>query len=129
MDDLIGKSKPRVVTQKVYVIQQGHYFKIGTAKDVDSRVRDLQIGCPLRHHVVCVMDGDHGLEGKLHRQFDCRRESGEWFRLSTEDLSKLSDEVIARDGCWVGVIAVSMEHKSEHKNVNDNAIRCFVMHF
>lgn len=59
--------------------------KIGfTERDVQSRVRELQTGCPHHLRVMATVAGDLPDEGEMHRQFAHLRAGGEWFRLDDE---------------------------------------------
>lgn len=65
----------------VYFIQGEHGgpIKIGSARRVESRLRDLQIGSPTRLRVLAQVKTARGLEVMLHRHFAARRLHGEWF--------------------------------------------------
>jgi hypothetical protein len=61
--------------------------KIGHAKDVYDRMRELQAGCPFRLFVFGIVpDGGEVLERQLHQQFKAHRMCGEWFHLSLEQV-------------------------------------------
>lgn len=76
----------------VYVIhaEGTNCYKIGWARDVRARLRELQIGNHCRLVVVVVFAGRGAkFEGLLHRRFQRVRVRGEWFALSDVDLDWL----------------------------------------
>lgn len=70
----------------VYFIQAiaGGPIKIGYARDVEKRLRDLQCGSPFVLRVICTEEGGQKYEAQLHRRFAKWRLHGEWFRLEGE---------------------------------------------
>lgn len=68
-----------------YFIQgdTGGNIKIGKAKDVPKRLKDLQCGSGSRLVLLAVLKGDR--ESRLHQQFSSSRRHGEWFA-PTRDL-------------------------------------------
>jgi len=59
--------------------------KIGYAKnDVESRVKDLQTGCPLALDIIHVEEGSLAKETYFHRLFSSSRIRGEWFHYEPE---------------------------------------------
>lgn len=79
----------------IYFIQAGDFCKIGYTKDVDARLAQLQIGCPVRLQLLHVYEVKsfkaRRLEQKLHDYFKCRRVNGEWFNIDVdiEDFEEL----------------------------------------
>jgi hypothetical protein len=67
-------------------------YKIGvTALTVEGRIKQLQTGCPffLRTALVFELPTVTEAEGVLHNRFQGQRMSGEWFRLTHEDLCEI----------------------------------------
>ena len=67
--------------------EQGVYFaravglvKIGWAKNVQARLRELQTGCPVDLHLLATTPGERTDERSYHRRFCDFRARGEWFR-------------------------------------------------
>lgn len=63
-------------------------IKIGKAKVVKRRLRDLQTGNPLPLQVLGWVDAedDFRLEADLHQEFQGRHQRGEWFRLEPAEI-------------------------------------------
>jgi len=84
-----------------YFINDGNFVKIGKAKNVLTRLKDLQIGNPhlLVIDIIIFMD----VEKELHSYFSHCKELNEWFKLPQnyeESVIKLCKE----QGWKVGVI-------------------------
>lgn len=66
-------------------------FKIGkTRVDVSHRIDELQTGCPLRlRHIYHVyVQNPSRAEKELHQKFAERREIGEWFSFTQDELEE-----------------------------------------
>lgn len=59
------------------------FVKIGKAKSIVKRMRELQCGCPVPLKLIAVLSKDPGDEGALHKRWAPYRETGEWFRTET----------------------------------------------
>ena len=71
--------------ERVYFMKAGELVKIGTTKgSVAARAAQLQTGCPHKIEVLCVINGGHDRESRLHRQFAHLRVHGEWFFASID---------------------------------------------
>lgn len=72
----------------VYLIKSGRNFKIGKAKSVDLRYRQLKIQLPQAAEVIhrIKTDDPYGIEAYWHRRFADKRLNGEWFALSADDI-------------------------------------------
>jgi len=83
----------KIGQSKVYFIQESGSMaiKIGTAKDVDGRVRDMSVSTPHLLTVLAVIDGDRDVERVLHRRFAHARIRGEWFHPVPELLAYISE--------------------------------------
>lgn len=65
----------------VYFVTAGPFLKIGkTSGAPDSRIKELQTGCPFPMQLVAHLPGGLRKERELHRKFDEYRAHGEWFR-------------------------------------------------
>lgn len=67
----------------VYLLRAGDHYKIGVAKDVETRVDALQPGCPFKievHHVWRSYD-PFKVERRMHFRLREYRRHGEWFAL------------------------------------------------
>lgn len=71
----------------VYVIGQhgSSVVKIGTTSSLQSRLKSLQSGYPLRLEILWHMSGGWGLEQFLHKCFADKRLEGEWFDFGDQD--------------------------------------------
>jgi hypothetical protein len=72
----------------IYFIQgiSGGLIKIGYAKDIYRRLKNLQASCPLPLKILAVIRGSLDSESNLHSRFAKNRKHGEWFE-PTEQLS------------------------------------------
>lgn len=76
----------------VYLLKCEQYYKIGIAKDVDKRIRQMQGGNPFELKLVHAFRSrdPHGDEALLHAYFRGGRIRGEWFRLDVRDVERIS---------------------------------------
>ena len=69
--------------------------KIGHAVNVQTRLDTLQCGCPFEMCVERILETPPGkkevLEDKLHRKYSTKRERGEWFRLTQQEVRAMPD--------------------------------------
>jgi hypothetical protein len=90
MDETLALTRticgPRQPEGHVYFIRAGrtNLVKIGWAKDVDKRHRELQTASPHPLHLIGYMPGSLFDEAAWHERFAHVRVRGEWFRLTTE---------------------------------------------
>jgi hypothetical protein len=66
----------------IYFIQaeQGGLIKIGRAYSTLSRLREIQLMCPVRLVVLGIIEGEgRETENELHDKFSSLRKYGEWF--------------------------------------------------
>lgn len=74
-----------------YLIRCGHFFKIGRARDVEKRLRGMQ----LPEYELIGSARDAALERVLHRRFRHCRSRGEWFALTdlmVDEIKKLFEQ-------------------------------------
>jgi hypothetical protein len=76
----------------VYFAACDGFVKIGIAKNVEKRLRELQIGCPHKLDLIGLVEGGREIEAAYHKRFRKLRASGEWFRLApplTDEITRL----------------------------------------
>lgn len=75
----------------VYIIQCREFYKIGCALNPRSRLKDIQCSNPYPVRLVAALRvvDRYRAESGLHRHFEAKRERGEWFRLTPQDIAKL----------------------------------------
>jgi hypothetical protein len=76
----------------VYFVESDMRIKIGCARDVRQRIRELQCGNPntIELRDAIADDDALALESLLHRFFSDHRENGEWHALNTDDLETIA---------------------------------------
>lgn len=84
----------------VYLLRSGKYFKLGRSNAVGRRLRELAIQLPQKPNIVHVIDTDdpEGIEQYWHRRFEDKRQGGEWFALSADEITH-SRSVDSSDAC------------------------------
>jgi hypothetical protein len=75
-----------------YFVQAGTdgLIKIGHARDIGSRMCELQTGCPNELTLLAVEPGGRDTERRLHARFLEYRIRGEWFSPNPEILEYVS---------------------------------------
>jgi hypothetical protein len=72
-------------TPGVYVIEGvGGWVKIGKAKNIKSRMRDIQLAHPVPLKLLAILDSDPTRESEFHRRYADLRAEREWFRFEGE---------------------------------------------
>jgi hypothetical protein len=86
-----NKSLSQQKNQKVYVLTDGFYYKIGVANNVENRILTLQTGNPHKIKEVFSFSIENALnvELKLHKKFSKKQLEGEWFNLNQSDLKNI----------------------------------------
>lgn len=74
----------------VYIIECAGYVKIGLAADPCSRLKDINIGAPIKAALYRYRTFDsrlvaHEIESRMHRQFARKRTNGEWFDITPRE--------------------------------------------
>lgn len=79
-------------TDKVYFVRSGTTgpIKIGVAKNLSTRLCDLQTGNPETIVLLAWVPGGRALEAELHHQFSGINAVGEWFHPRRELLERIS---------------------------------------
>ena len=92
-EQALRKQRKRSDPRYVYLIRDGWrgLIKIGVARNVEKRFRDLQNSCPQRLVIVGIIHSESAmkLERKLHMQFADKHYRGEWFELTDSDISSV----------------------------------------
>lgn len=78
----------------IYLLRAGEYFKIGWAKTLEKRIRDIQSCCPETLELIHAIPTEEPLatEAKWHHRFKDKRVRGEWFKLTPEDVTEFRSE-------------------------------------
>lgn len=86
--DLVAGGGAALEEGFVYLLKSGRHYKIGKAKSVDHRQRQLAIQLPERAEVIHRIrtDDPYGIEAYWHSRFAEKRLNGEWFSLSPSDV-------------------------------------------
>ena len=82
-------TQSKVVTGYVYLMKSGRYYKIGRTNSVGRREREFAIQIPVPPKTIHHFETDDpsGVEAYWHKRFsDKRRDTSEWFDLSSEDV-------------------------------------------
>lgn len=76
------------VSGYVYLLRSGKHYKLGRTNAAGRRLRELAIQLPQKPDTVHVIETDdpEGIEAYWHRRFAEKRQGGEWFALSADDL-------------------------------------------
>jgi hypothetical protein len=78
----------------VYVIKRAGVedglYKIGFTADLNRRMAEFSTSTPGGMAVVKNIGGGRDLEARLHERFSASRSSGEWFRLTANDLDEIN---------------------------------------
>jgi hypothetical protein len=72
--------------QYLYLIKCQHFYKIGVANDVQSRLAQLSTGNPFELEALAVygFNSANAVEAAIHQRFYSLRARGEWFALDSE---------------------------------------------
>lgn len=78
----------------VYVIlnPELEHYKVGVSQDVSKRLAELQTGSSVALEVLMSIETSdpYSLEKELHARFAGKRLSGEWFKLTEQDLNVIA---------------------------------------
>ena len=72
----------------VYLLRSGKHHKIGRTNAAGRRLRELAIQLPQKADTVHVIETDdpEGIERYWHNRFADKRQGGEWFALTADDV-------------------------------------------
>lgn len=79
------------MTQYIYLITDHSHYKLGIAKNVEKRRRQLQTGTPNKLSIAAfypVMDA-RKKEKYLHTKYANKKRQGEWFALNENDIYEI----------------------------------------
>lgn len=73
--------------KKVYLLRTNNQYKIGIAKDVNKRIKQLQTGNSQEIELIDSFESEYAnkIEKALHNKYSYVKESGEWFTLSVSE--------------------------------------------
>ena len=90
------------------VVKQNHAvfvteFKVGESNKPQERVKNLQTGNPRRLYIYRVIEcatkqRAQAMEDIIHKRYAHRRNNGEWFTLSKEEIDEICKEIERLNG-------------------------------
>lgn len=88
------KKQPRggVIGFVYLILAENGLYKIGKAKNIDTRLKPFTVNFPMKWELVYNFKSNDysAAEMKLHEVFADKRDVGEWFRLSPEDVEYIT---------------------------------------
>ena len=93
LDDVRPKPQYEKMESKedVYLMQSGdtNFYKIGFSNDVRERMKAIQANNPEEINLVATCPGGYNVEQEIHKCFNSKRNVGEWFEFSPQDLDNV----------------------------------------
>lgn len=88
--------RKRTLAKYVYLIRDSwmNLVKIGVTKNISSRFRELQNGCPQELVIVGLIHNESAnkIERQLHKRFASKNYRGEWFELTEADVDSILEQ-------------------------------------
>jgi len=84
--------KPRKTSPGyIYVLRGGELYKIGRSANPKARIKSLSTVSPVALEVICLSETNDmvGVEIQLHERFADKRQQGEWFALTDDDVHSI----------------------------------------
>lgn len=88
---------------RVYLMRCGTHYKIGVAKDVNRRLRDLDER-PFKIALISVsqpIPDAYKIEKEIHKKYEKKRIRGEWFALDENEVNSVSE--------WIRTLGLEVE--------------------
>lgn len=82
----------------IYFIKHTEYVKIGYTNNIQDRLSQLQVSCPVKLSVLGLVEGTMDDEFLYHLKFKYLHSSGEWFK-HTSELDEFID-TLSKDLMW-----------------------------
>lgn len=79
----------------IYVLKAGDFYKIGRTASLHERIKRLSIQLPFPIKLVMAFEVDDATdeEGFWHSELEDKRINGEWFELNEDDVKALGDYI------------------------------------
>ena len=82
---------PKTSPGYIYVLRGGELYKIGRSANPKARIKSLSTVSPVALEVICLSQTHDmvGVEIQLHERFADKRQQGEWFALTDDDVHSI----------------------------------------
>lgn len=91
---VVEKHSHNKQTEYLYLISAGIYTKIGVAKKLENRLKEISTGCPIKPEIKLIKQLGklcYLVERYLHIKFANKCSNGEWFELTEEDMGYIQN--------------------------------------